>query len=97
MTWKTFPLICAGHGQDGCHWEFLLIALCAALSLYSCDRVPDLLQEMIKGLAQEMMDAEVETLCGVAYGEVSANRVTSCNGYGAVNGTSVLGRLSWRS
>jgi transposase-like protein len=42
---------------------------------------PDLLREMIKGFAQRMMDAEVEGLCGAAYGEVSAERVNSRNGY----------------
>jgi putative transposase len=42
---------------------------------------PDLLREMIKGFAQKMMDAEVGTLCGAAYGEVSADRVNSRNGY----------------
>ena len=42
---------------------------------------PDLLREMIKGFAQRMMDAEVETLCGAGYGEVSQNRVNSRNGY----------------
>jgi putative transposase len=42
---------------------------------------PDLLREMIKGFAQRMMDAEVEQLCGAAYGEVSPDRVNSRNGY----------------
>jgi putative transposase len=42
---------------------------------------PDLLREMIKGFAQRMMDAEVEALCGAAYGEVSPERVNSRNGY----------------
>jgi putative transposase len=42
---------------------------------------PDLLREMIKGFAQRMMDAEVEGLCGAAYGEVSTGRVNSRNGY----------------
>jgi putative transposase len=42
---------------------------------------PDLLREMIKGFAQTMMDAEVETLCGAGYGEVSPERVNSRNGY----------------
>ena len=32
---------------------------------------PDLLREMIRGFAQRMMDAEVETICGAGYGEVS--------------------------
>ena len=42
---------------------------------------PDLLREMIRGFAQRMMDAEVETLCGAGYGEVSPDRVNSRNGY----------------
>ena len=42
---------------------------------------PDLLREMIKGFAQRMMDAEVEQRCGAGYGEVSAERVNSRNGY----------------
>ena len=41
---------------------------------------PDLLREMIKGFAQRMMDAEVEEICGAAYGEVSPDRVNSRNG-----------------
>ena len=42
---------------------------------------PDLLREMIKGFAQRMMDAEVESICGAGYGEVSPDRVNSRNGY----------------
>ena len=42
---------------------------------------PDLLREMIKGFAQRMMDADVEAVCGAAYGEVSTGRVNSRNGY----------------
>ena len=42
---------------------------------------PDLLREMIKGFAQRMMDADVEQLCGAGYGEVSAERLNSRNGY----------------
>ena len=42
---------------------------------------PDLLREMVKGFAQRMMDADVEQLCGAGYGEVSAERVNSRNGY----------------
>lgn len=42
---------------------------------------PDVLREMVKGFAQRMMDAEVEQLCGAAYGEVSPDRVNSRNGY----------------
>jgi putative transposase len=42
---------------------------------------PDVLREMVKGFAQRMMDAEVESLCGAGYGEVSPERVSSRNGY----------------
>jgi putative transposase len=42
---------------------------------------PDLLREMVRGFAQRMMDAEVETRCGAGYGEVSQDRVNSRNGY----------------
>lgn len=42
---------------------------------------PDLLREMIRQMAQRMMDAEVEGLCGAGYGEVSPERVNSRNGY----------------
>ncbi|WP_433479553.1 transposase [Spirillospora sp. CA-142024] len=42
---------------------------------------PDLLRTMIREMAQRMMDAEVETLCGAGYGEVSDARVNSRNGY----------------
>ena len=38
---------------------------------------------MIRGFAQRMMDAEVETICGAGYGEVSPERVNSRNGYRA--------------
>jgi transposase-like protein len=42
---------------------------------------PDLLREMIRQMAQRMMDAEVEQVCGAGYGEVSTERVNSRNGY----------------
>ncbi len=42
---------------------------------------PDLLRTMIREVAQRMMDAEVEQLCGAGYGEVSSERVNSRNGY----------------
>src|SRR5580693_9095670 len=44
---------------------------------------PDVLREMVRAFAQRMMDAEVEVRCGAAYGEVSADRVNSRNGYRA--------------
>ena len=46
---------------------------------------PDLLQEMIKGLAQRMMDADADAdagvRCNAGYGEVTPGRVNSRNGY----------------
>jgi putative transposase len=42
---------------------------------------PDLLRAMVRQMAQRMMDAEVEQICGAGYGEVSAERVNSRNGY----------------
>ncbi|GAA2121536.1 IS256 family transposase [Actinomadura alba] len=42
---------------------------------------PDLLRTMVREMAQRMMDAEVEGLCGAGYGEVSDQRVNRRNGY----------------
>ncbi|XRQ16742.1 transposase, partial [Actinomadura welshii] len=42
---------------------------------------PDLLRTMVREMAQRMMDAEVEQVCGAGYGEVSTERVNSRNGY----------------
>ncbi len=41
----------------------------------------DLLREMIQFVAQRLMDMDVETLCGAGYGERSAERANSRNGY----------------
>jgi putative transposase len=41
----------------------------------------DLLREMIKAFAEQLMDAEAQGLCGAGYGEVSADRVNFRNGY----------------
>ena len=41
----------------------------------------DLLREMIQYVAQRLMDMDVEGLCSAAYGERSAERVNSRNGY----------------
>jgi putative transposase len=41
----------------------------------------DLLRDMIRFVAQRMMDMDVETLCGAGYGERSAERANSRNGY----------------
>jgi putative transposase len=48
-----------------------------------CAASPDLLREMIRGFAQRIMDAEVETICNAGYGEVSPERMNSRNGYRA--------------
>jgi putative transposase len=42
---------------------------------------PDVLRAMIREFAQRMMDADVEVACNAGYGEVSADRVNSRNGY----------------
>ena len=41
----------------------------------------DLLREMIQFVAQRLMELDVETLCGAGYGERSAERANSRNGY----------------
>jgi putative transposase len=41
----------------------------------------DLLRQMIQYVAQRLMDLDVESLCGAAYGERSRERINSRNGY----------------
>ena len=41
----------------------------------------DLMREMIRHVAQRMMDLDVENLCAAAYGERSADRANSRNGF----------------
>ncbi len=41
----------------------------------------DLLREMVREFAERLMAAEVDVLCGAGYGEVTAERVNSRNGY----------------
>lgn len=41
----------------------------------------DFLREMIQYVAQRLMEMDVETLCGAGYGERSAERANSRNGY----------------
>jgi putative transposase len=41
----------------------------------------DLVREMIRHMAQRMMDMDVESLCAAAYGERSPERANSRNGY----------------
>jgi putative transposase len=42
---------------------------------------PDLLRSMVKAFADQLMSAEASALCHAGYGEVSASRVNSRNGY----------------
>ena len=42
---------------------------------------PDLLREMVQGVAEALMGAEADALCGAAYGERSPERVNFRNGY----------------
>jgi putative transposase len=44
-------------------------------------QAPDVVREMFRAFAQQVMDAEAEAACGAGYGEVSAQRVNSRNGY----------------
>ena len=46
------------------------------------DAGSDLLAEMVKMAAELLMDADVDLLCGAAYGERSESRVNSANGHG---------------
>lgn len=41
----------------------------------------DLLREMVRSFAEELMSAEADVVCGAAYGEVSADRTNRRNGY----------------
>jgi len=41
----------------------------------------DLLREMVKGFAEELMSAEADGLCGAGYGDRTPARVNSRNGY----------------
>ena len=43
----------------------------------------DLLREMVRSFAEELMSAEADVVCGAGYGEVSAGRVNRRNGYRA--------------
>jgi putative transposase len=41
----------------------------------------DLLRDMVQAFAEQLMSAEVDALCGASYGERSAERANSRNGY----------------
>ncbi|MEU4420426.1 transposase, partial [Actinoplanes sp. NPDC024001] len=42
---------------------------------------PDVLRAMVKTFADALMSAEADALCGAGYGERSAERTNSRNGY----------------
>ena len=42
---------------------------------------PDLLRAMVQEMAEALMGAEVDALCGAPYGERSPERVNRRNGY----------------
>ena len=42
---------------------------------------PDLVRDMLKAFAEQLMSAEADAACGASYGERSAERVNSRNGY----------------
>ncbi len=42
---------------------------------------PDLLREMVQSVAEALMSAEADAVCGAAYGERSPERVNARNGY----------------
>jgi len=48
---------------------------------------PDLLREMMAAITQQLMAAEAQEACGAEFGERSADRVNSCNGYRLRDGT----------
>ncbi len=42
---------------------------------------PDLVRDMLRAFAEQLMSAEADAVCGASYGERSAERVNSRNGY----------------
>ncbi|MFB9204502.1 transposase, partial [Nonomuraea spiralis] len=42
---------------------------------------PDLLRSMVKTMAETLMSAEADSMCGAGYGERSSERINSRNGY----------------
>jgi hypothetical protein len=58
---------------------------------------PDLLRPMMKMFVQSMMAAEADAICVAGYGERSAERVNSRNGYRPREWTPAPARWNWRS
>jgi putative transposase len=42
---------------------------------------PDLLRSMVKSMAEALMSAEADSVCGASYGQRSTERTNSRNGY----------------
>ncbi|MEZ7129034.1 transposase [Nonomuraea sp. AD125B] len=48
---------------------------------------PDMLRSMVKTMAETLMSAEADSLCGATYGRRSDERTNSRNGYRRASGT----------
>jgi putative transposase len=53
------------------------------LEQHLASALPDLLREMIASLANVMMSAQADQVCGAGYGQRSGERVNRRNGYRA--------------
>jgi putative transposase len=60
-----------GNSVDPASWFTEQIGACE----------PDLLRQMVKTMAEALMSAEADAMCGAGYGERSEERVNSRNGY----------------
>ena len=58
---------------------------------------PDLMRQMLTTLINALMSAEAEAVCGAEYGQISADRVTSRNGYRHRDFDTRTGTLTSRS
>jgi transposase-like protein len=57
----------------------------------------DLLREMVRSLAEALMGADADVVCGAPCGESSPERVNRCNGYRIRRWDTRVGRLTWPS
>ena len=57
---------------------------------------PDLLQQMVVSLANAMMSAQADQVCGAGYGERSGERVNRRKGYRAREWDTRVGTVEWR-
>jgi transposase-like protein len=60
-----------GNSVDPASWFAEQIGACE----------PDLLRQMVKTMAEALMSAEADAMCGASYGERSDERINSRNGY----------------